>query len=425
MVADLQDVPNGYKRTEVGVIPNDWGVKKFDEVTALITCGMAATPKYVPLNDGFPFLSSTNVKNGKVRWKNYKYISKDLHKKLYRNNPPLAGDVLYSRVGSIGEAAVIQSNIEFSIYVSLTLIKMRDELNAEYCAHLLNSLTYRTLALETIYVGSGVGNLNVGVVRKFPIILPPFSEQKVIAKTLNDANEAIRSLEALIGKKRDVKQATLHALLTPTCRLPGFSGEWGELSLGKCASLKARIGWQGLTTKEYQEEGPCGLITGTDFKDGNIDWSNIVYVEKERYTQDINIQVKVDDVLITKDGTIGKVALVKSVPVPTTLNSGVFVIRPKAKAFHPKFLYYILLSEYFEIFLKKLSAGSTINHLYQKDFVDFQFPIPPSIKEQAAIAAILSDMDAEIEDLQARLDKLHDVKQGMMQVLLTGKVRLI
>ena len=72
-----------------------------------------------------------------------------------------------------------------------------------------------------------------------------------------------------------------------------------------------------------------------------------------------------------------------------------------------------------------MSAGSTINHLYQKDFVDFQFPTPPSIKEQAAIAAILSDMDAEIEGLQARLDKLRDIKQGMMQVLLTGKVRLI
>jgi len=250
-------------------------------------------------------------------------------------------------------------------------------------------------------------------------------EQTAIAKALTDADEAIRALEALIAKKRDVKQGTLHALLTLTRRLPGFSGKWGEINLGKCASLKARIGWQGLTTKEYQIEGPRGLITGTDFKNGNVDWSNIVYVEEDRFTQDVNIQVKVDDVLVTKDGTIGKVAIVKSLPIPTTLNSGVFVIRPKSNSFHPKFLYYMLLSEYFEVFLRKLSAGSTINHLYQRDFVSFQIPVPPTIKEQTAIATILSDMDAEIEALETRLDKLHDIKQGMMQVLLTGKVRLV
>jgi restriction endonuclease S subunit len=113
----------GYKQTEVGVIPEDWEVFQFSDITTLITCGIAATPEYVPAGQGYPFLSSSNVKSGTILWSNFKYITEELHKQLYKNNPPQKGDVLYSRVGTIGEAAVIEVDFEFSIYVSLTLIK--------------------------------------------------------------------------------------------------------------------------------------------------------------------------------------------------------------------------------------------------------------------------------------------------------------
>jgi type I restriction enzyme S subunit len=107
------------------------------------------------------------------------------------------------------------------------------------------------------------------------------------------------------------------------------------------------------------------------------------------------------------------------------LNSGVFVIRPIEDAFHPEFFYYLLCSELFANFLAQLSAGSTINHLYQKDFVGFVFRVPPSIAEQTAIATVLSDMDAELAALEAKLAKARDLKQGMMQELLTGRIRLV
>ena len=199
--------------------------------------------------------------------------------------------------------------------------------------------------------------------------------------------------------------------------------DWGVKRLGEVATLKARIGWQGLTTAEYRKSGDCFLITGTEFKNGFIDWESCVYVDEERYRQDKNIQVKEHDILVTKDGTIGKVALIKSVPKPATLNSGVFVIRPQNNSFIPEFFYYLLLSEVFLKFLSQLSAGSTINHLYQKDFVSFQF-LTPKNDEQAAIAQILSDMDTEIEALEKKLDKHKMLKQGMMQNLLTGRIRL-
>lgn len=132
--------PKGYKASELGEIPEDWKVVKFLDATNLITCGIAATPTYVKENVGVPFLSSTNVKAGRIIWENHKYISYDLHNQLYRNNPPLKGDVLYSRVGTIGEAAVIEEDFEFSIYVSLTLIKPKSSmLNSYFLSHLLNS----------------------------------------------------------------------------------------------------------------------------------------------------------------------------------------------------------------------------------------------------------------------------------------------
>jgi type I restriction enzyme S subunit len=135
--------------------------------------------------------------------------------------------------------------------------------------------------------------------------------------------------------------------------------------------------------------------------------------------------LKEHDVLVTKDGTIGKVALITHLEKPATLNSGVFVIRPIENAFHPAFFYYLLCSNLFIEFLVQLSAGSTINHLYQKDIVNFIYKAPMTINEQTAIAAILSDMDAEIDALEAKLSKALSIKQGMMQELLTGRIRLV
>jgi type I restriction enzyme M protein len=216
----------------------------------------------------------------------------------------------------------------------------------------------------------------------------------------------------------------MEELLTGRSRLPGFSGEWQVKRLGNTAVLKARIGWQGLTTAEYRDSGEYFLVTGTDFKDGYIDWDNCHYVDYSRYKQDKYIQLQKHDVLVTKDGTIGKIALVTDLPSPATLNSGIFVIRPIEGAFNPEFFYYLLCSSLFTDFLVQLSAGSTINHLYQKDFVGFTYRTPPTTAEQIAIARILSDTDAEIAELDAKLAKTRQLRQGMMHELLTARSRV-
>ena len=198
---------------------------------------------------------------------------------------------------------------------------------------------------------------------------------------------------------------------------------WKMQNILENSTLKARIGWQGLTTTEYKKTGKIYLVTGTDFKDGKIDWENCVYVDKKRYSQDKNIQIKIDDVLVTKDGTIGKIAYVDKLPLPTTLNSGIFVIRSIKNDYLHLFLFYILSSNYFIKFLNKLKAGSTIIHLYQKDFASFNFVVPP-ISEQQQIIQILSNTDKLIEKLEKIIEKKKNIKQGAIQEFLTGKKRL-
>ena len=201
--------------------------------------------------------------------------------------------------------------------------------------------------------------------------------------------------------------------------------DWEATRIDKLCCLKARIGWQGLTTGEYLPQGDYVLVTGTDFNDGYIDWKNCYYVSKWRYDQDINIQIKEGDVLISKDGTIGKVAFLDSIPGPGTLNSGVFVVRPKQdNVINKAYLSWIFKSIWFKSFIDQLTAGSTINHLYQKDFVKFQLVYPNDISEQSRIATALSAIDNLISELGKLIDKKRAIKQGAMQQLLTGKKRL-
>lgn len=199
--------------------------------------------------------------------------------------------------------------------------------------------------------------------------------------------------------------------------------DWEVISMNDSSTLKARIGWQGLTTKEYLFDGEYYLVTGTDFVNGEIAWNTCNFVDGNRYHQDKNIQIKVGDVLVTKDGTIGKVAFVDYLPKEATLNSGVFVIRPKENCYNSLYFNYVMNSKIFERFLNKLAAGSTISHLYQKDFIEFCFPLPP-LPEQKAIAKVLSDVDQLIASIEKLIDKKRNIKQGTMQLLLTGKKRL-
>jgi len=179
-----------------------WSTKQLKDVCRLITCGVAATPKYVDAKEGVPFLSAQNVKDGNVVLDKYRYISKQFHQELTKKNKPQKGDILYSRVGSkFGEAGVVEHDFEFSVYVSLTLIKPAVEiLSSYYLKHFLNSRQIKDLALKSVS-SSGVPNLNVKDVREFPIMLPSIFQQDKIVENIELLSLETKRLESIYQQK--------------------------------------------------------------------------------------------------------------------------------------------------------------------------------------------------------------------------------
>ncbi|MDP3664386.1 MAG: restriction endonuclease subunit S [Nitrosomonas sp.] len=399
----MSAIPAGYKQTEVGVIPADWEVDSIVNLAA-ITTGDKNTQDRI--DDGaYPFF---------VRSQTVERI----------NSYSFDGEAVLTAGDGVGTGKIFHYiKGKFDIHQRVYKISdFGDRLDGSYFYRYFSNNFYSRIMQMT--AKSSVDSVRREMIADMRVPLPEICEQRAIAAALSDVDALLAKLDQFIAKKRDLKQAAMQQLLTGQTRLPGFCGEWSPIKISKHASLKARIGWQALTTAEYLDEGAHFLVTGTDFVDGRVNWSSCHYVDQWRYDQDRNIQLRDGDVLLTKDGTIGKVGYVDGLCGPATLNSGVFVIRPLQESFAPLFLFYILKSKVSDEFLAMITAGSTIVHLYQKDFVTFEF-LAPSRDEQTAIATVLSDIDAELAALEARRDKTRALKQGMMQELLTGRIRLV
>ena len=202
----------------------------------------------------------------------------------------------------------------------------------------------------------------------------------------------------------------------PEIRFPGFTDPWEQRKLGDQMYIKSRIGWQALTKKEYLDSGDYYLITGTDIDEDRheVDLSRCYYVSRERYEMDDKIQVHEGDIIVTKDGTIGKVAMVKGLDKPATLNSHLFVLRDLSGKLNNRYLLQILNSHIFTSFVKSTKTGSTLTGLPQKTIVEFVFPVP-NIEEQEKIAGCLDKLDNTITLHQRKCDELKNYKKGLLQ----------
>lgn len=437
----MVEMKSGYKMTEVGVIPEDWEVKTLGKLACIngrIGFRGYTVKDLVGKGEGAIAIGGKHISKNYLDLSDAEYIS---WKKYYESPEIMVkqGDIVLAQRGTLGKSALIKSDIgPATINPSLVLIN-KIKCNNLYLIYNMQSSSVTDYILQ-INSQTSIPMISQKQIEGIKIAIAKLDcEQAAIATALSDVDSLISALTKKIEKKKAIKQGLMQQLLTGKKRLPGYEKnrepvqtEWGAipkdwktLSIGKCCSIKARIGWQGLKKSEYLSSGEYVLVTGTDFLNGRIDWKSCVYVSKKRYEQDANIQIVKHDILITKDGTIGKVAFLDDVPCLGTLNSGIFVVRSHSEELDQCYLSKIFESFIFDAFLESLVAGSTINHLYQKDFVHFNFPVPPTMSEQTAIANILSDCDSEIAALEEKRDKYKEIKQGMMQQLLTGKIRLI
>ena len=202
----------------------------------------------------------------------------------------------------------------------------------------------------------------------------------------------------------------------PNIRFKGFTDPWEQRKLGNQMYIKSRIGWQALTKNEYLESGDYYLITGTDIDEDKhiVDFNCCYYVSKERYEMDDKIQVHEGDIIVTKDGTIGKVAMVTGLDKPATLNSHLFVLRDLSGKLYNRFLLQVLGSHIFGDFIESTKTGSTLTGLPQKTFVEFRF-LMPEMDEQMKIAQYLDNLDNLITLHQRKYSKLLNVKKSMLE----------
>ena len=246
--------------------------------------------------------------------------------------------------------------------------------------------------------GSTFESLNSDNIQNAELLIPHNEEQTKIGAFFSKLDNLITLHQRKYEKLKNVKKSMLEKMFPknnskfPEIRFKGFTDAWEQRKLSSIATMHARIGWQNLRTSEFLDRGNYYLITGTDFIDGEIDLKTCHFVEKERYDQDKNIQIKNGSILITKDGTLGKVAYVEDLDKPATLNAGVFNVVIIDKNMENKYLFHYLKAPFLMDYVGKRATGGTIKHLNQNILVDFPV-IHPSYDEQTKIGAFFSKLD--------------------------------
>ena len=290
------------------------------------------------------------------------------------------GTILYTIFATVGEVAILE--IESATNQAIAGLELiNNEVDLEYLYYYLKSLKFVMLKKSR---GVAQNNINLGILKNIEIKIPDKMEQINIAKIL-------ANIEKVIDKKN--KQLKELNTIIKSQFVEMFGNIKNSIKLGECCSINARIGWQSLTKKEHMETGEYILVTGTDFRNNEIDYTKCVYVSKERYEMDKKIILKNDDILITKDGTIGKVAVVKNLIKPATLNSGIFVVRPD-NIFNKEYITYVFKGYLFKEFINKAKTGATIKHLNQNKLIKFEIP-KPRMEEQIKFSNIYKQIDKQ------------------------------
>jgi len=438
-----------FKQTEVGMIPSDWDVKPLDKFANLITKG--TTPTSIGDNfvdNGVNFVKIESLtKFSEIDCTKVAYISENTHKKLFRSQLQ-TNDLLVSIAGALGRTAIVkQSDLPANTNQALSLVRLKKDclLDVGYLKEWINSNIVQSFIADKTVVGAQP-NISLQNVRDFPIATPPFEEQKRIAQALSDVDAVISTTEKLIAKKKALKQGAMQQLLTGKVRL-GFqtkderrktsdftchSGAEGDRIQGKYKMTEL-----GLIPEDWQVKrlGDEVILSTETFE--SAQYKKEFYVGTENMLQ--------DKAGITKNETVNPIGKAKGFKRNDILMSNirpylkkiwyanrdgicsndVLVYRVAKNAIDSSFLYSILSDDNFFAYVMENAVGTKMPRGDKKIIREYLFACPPTKEEQTSIATVLSDMDSEIAALETKLAKYRQLKTGMMQQLLTGKIRLI
>lgn len=390
----------GYKQTEVGVIPEDWDVKRLGECATFRTGPFgSALHKSDYITGGVPLVNPMHIVNGGIKPSSEAGVTEEVASSLsdFRLK---TGEIVIGRRGDMGRCAVVRTAQDgWLCGTGSMIIRCKEGVSADYLQRVLASPS-TIAAIEATSVGSTMINLNQHTLSSLRIALPRPREQEATALALNDLDELQRSLESLITKKRDIKHAAMQELLTGKRRLPGFEGEWEVKRLGDLAHIKTGS----RNNEDKNEDGEYPFFVRSD----NVERIN-------SYSYDC------EAILVPGEGRIGEIF--HYVNGRFDVHQRVYAITQFKPGVSGKFVHSYMAMN-FGAWAMQNTVKATVDSLRLPTFQTFEMLVPPTENEQDAIAAVLSEMDAELAALEARLKKARDLKHGMLQELLTGRIRL-
>ncbi len=392
-------IPKGYKQTELGIIPEDWEVIKLSECVSIYD-GTHQTPNYVPV--GIPFYSVENITANNFH--DTKYITHEEHCVLNRNRRIEKGDILMTRIGSMGVCKYIDWNINASFYVSLALLKPKEIINAKYLVAFSQGSCFKSEIIQNSLQFAIPQKINLGNIGNVRILLPKQKEQNAIAEALSDVDALIAALDKKIEKKRLIKQGTMQELLTGKKRLKGFTEEWVEVQVQDVFEVTRGYVLSSRNTYPLQTgEYIYPVYSSQTSNKGILGYYNQYLFE--------------DCITWTTDGAnAGDVNFRKGKFYCTNV-CGVL----KNDLGYSNQCVAEILNMVAKSYVSYIGNPKLMNQV----MATIAIRIPNTIQEQQSIAAILSDMDKEIAELEARREKYQQLKSGMMQKLLTGQIRLV
>ena len=409
-----------HKMTDIGLIPNDWKVMTIEEVGHSFSYGVGA--EAIPFDGKNKYIRITDIDDESAQYRPTPMVSPSFFSEHHILKD---GDIVVARTGASVGKSYLYSNTDGKLIFAGFLMKFNvSGCNATYLAYHLRTKQYKQW-VGTESARTGQPGLNIEQLKQFSFPTPSDSnEQNGIATVLANVDSLISSIEKAIIKKKMMKEGAMQQLLTGRIRLNNSTNEWIQVTFGDVISRFAT----GLNPRQnftLNSGGSCNYVTIKDFKDGVLNFENCDKINQEA-CELINRRsdLRVGDLLFSSIGRVGDAYVIKEEATDWNINESVYNLRPRHDLITSDFLYYIIKSH--EVYQKLQDAvtGSTLRSIKMNHLKAISFTIPPTIEEQLEIATILSSMDNEIQSLEAEKNKYISIKQGMMQKLLTGQIRL-
>jgi type I restriction enzyme, S subunit len=406
------------------MIPDGWKAGKINELNHYITSGSRGWAQYYS-DSGDLFVRITNLTREKLSLDliDSKYVKIPENSNEGKRTRLMVGDILISITADLGIIGFIENEFNTPAYINQHVALLRideKEIDSRFIAYQMASESGHQQFISLNDAGAKSG-LNLDSIRRFSILIPPFLEQCRIAEVLGVWDESIDLLEKLIGRVRSRKQGLMQQLLTGKKRFKEFEGsEWKTVKLGDVSKF-IRDGTHG--THERLEDG-IPLLSATNItKSGQVCFDDASLISKEDYDKiHAKYEIQDRDFLLTVVGTLGRSAIVENLP-KFTLQRSVAIVRVDESKIKPIYLYCVSKSSEFQIQLKNRANITAQAGVYLGELAKIDLKLP-SLPEQEKIATVLSAADEEISTLEKQLAAYKQQKLGLMQQLLTGRIRI-